>query len=268
VSRTDIQDDVKADALAEVAQDQASARHGILSWRDAVVPVLCVAVAVILYVSVHGRDLDTIESNLLARHTLTKDAFQQIYLSLLIGALVVVIAVPLGILVTRRRTRWLAPIALGLGNLGQSAPSVGLLAVFGSYLFIGTWAVVIILTAYATLSVLRNTIVGLEGVDQGVLDAAKGMGMSPARVLLTVELPLAVPVIGAGARTAIVLAVATVPLGEFLGAGGLGNEMFGAIHNNRPFPLLIIGAMIAVLALLMDWAAGIAQRGCTPRGIR
>ena len=257
----------ETEALIEPTADPVG-RHRVLSLRDLVVPALCVVVAVVLYLAVHGRSLDTIEANLLARHSLTKDTFQQIYLSLLIGALVVVIAVPLGVLVTRRRTRWLAPLALGLGNLGQSAPSVGLLAVFGSYLFIGTWSVVIILTAYATLSVLRNTIVGLEGVDAGVLDAAKGMGMSPAKVLLTVELPLAVPVIGAGARTAIVLAVATVPLGEFLGAGGLGNELFGAIHNNRTFPMLVVGAMIAILALLMDWAAGIAQRGCTPRGIR
>lgn len=267
MSATDTEAEV-VDPVADVAQEQARERHSIFALRDLVVPVLCIVVAVILYVAVHGRSLDVIESNLLAGKELTKNIWQQIWLSLVIGALVVVIAVPLGILVTRKRTRWLAPVALGLGNLGQSAPSVGLLAVFGSYLFVGTKAVIIILTAYATLSVLRNTIVGLDGVDKGVLDAAKGMGMSPAKVLFSVELPLAVPVIGAGARTAIVLAVATVPLGQFLGAGGLGAQLFGAIHNNRPFPLLIVSAMIAILALLMDWAAGIAQRGCTPRGIR
>jgi osmoprotectant transport system permease protein len=94
------------------------------------------------------------------------------------------------------------------------------------------------------------------------------MGMSPAKVLLTVEMPLAVPVIGAGARTAVVLAVGTVPLGYDLGAGGLGASLFGAIHNNRPFPELVVAVMIAVLALLMDWATGILQRAFTPKGIR
>ncbi|HET7386693.1 MAG TPA: ABC transporter permease [Nocardioidaceae bacterium] len=253
--------------LTEAAAPAIEQRR-VVGWRDVIIPAICLVVALLLYFSVHNRSLDTIESNILDGKTLTGNTVQQIYLSLIIAALVICIAVPLGILVTRRRTRWLSPIVLGFGNLGQSAPSLGLLAIFGTFLFIGFWAVIIILTAYTTLSVLRNTIVGLEGVDRNVLDAAKGMGMSPAKILLTVELPLAIPVIGAGARTAIVLAVGTVPLAADLGAGGLGASLFGAIHNNRPFPLLIVAAMIAILALLMDWAAGIVQRGLTPRGIR
>jgi len=134
--------------------------------------------------------------------------------------------------------------------------------------FIGFWAVVLILTAYSALSVLRNTIVGLQHVDRGVLDAARGMGMSPVAILFKVELPLAVPIIGAGARTALVLAVGTVPLGYALNAGGLGSLLFGAIKLNRPLVTGTIAVLIAALALLMDWAAGIAQRVVTPKGIR
>lgn len=253
-----------------VAMAGASRGRGskVVGLRDLLIPAMCLVILGVLYVNVHRRSLDTIERNILDRTTLTQNTIQQIYVSVIIAALVLAIAVPLGVLVTRRRTRWLAPFVLALGNLGQSAPSIGLLALFGTYLFIGFWAVVIILTAYTSLAVLRNTIVGLEGVDPSVLDAARGMGMSPAKVLLTVEMPLAVPVIGAGARTAVVLAVGTVPLGYALGAGGLGASLFGAIHNNRPFPELVVAVMIAVLALLMDWATGVVQRGLTPRGIR
>ncbi len=249
------------------AEAERSARTGIFGWQDLITPVVCGTALAVLFLDLSGRNLDTIERNVLNPHTLSNATIQHIYLSVTIAFLVLLIAVPLGVLVTRRRTRRLGPVFLAIGNIGQSAPSLGLLALVGFY-WIGFWAVVLILTAYTALSVLRNTIVGLQGVDEGVLDAARGMGMSPARVMLTVELPLAVPVIGAGARTALVLAVGTVPLGYALNAGGLGQPLFGAIKTNRPVAVFTVAALIAVLALLMDWAAGILQRALTPRGIR
>lgn len=239
----------------------------VLIASDLIVPAIVVVVAVILFIYDHNQTLDTIEGNILNTSYLTKYTFAHVYISVAIAVLVMVIAVPLGVLVTRRRTRWLAPIVLTIGNIGQSAPSLGLLALVGIYA-IGFWAVVFILTAYSALSVLRNTIVGLEGVNPGVLDAARGMGMSPLAILLRVELPLAVPVIGAGARTALVLAVGTVPLGYALDAGGLGLPLFSAIKTNRPIATLTIAVMIALLALTMDWIAGLIQRASTPRGIR
>jgi osmoprotectant transport system permease protein len=246
---------------------KASRGSAVLSVRDLVTPAVVAVVLVALYLDVSRRDLDTIESNVLNRHALVRQTFEHIYVSVSIAVLVILVAVPLGILVTRRRTRWIAPFVLVLANIGQAAPSLGLLALVGIYA-IGFWPVVLILTAYSALSVLRNTIVGLEGVDRGVLDAARGMGMSPTAILMRVEMPLAVPIIGAGARTALVLAVGTVPLGFALNSGGLGLLLFGAIKTNRPVAIFTIAVMIAVLALLMDWAAGVLQRAATPKGIR
>ena len=177
------------------------------------------------------------------------------------------IAVPLGVLVTRRRFAWISPGVLTIANAGQSAPSIGLLAIIGIF-YIGLWAVVGVLTVYSVLPVLRNTIVGLQQVDVGVKDAARGMGMSPTGVLFRVELPLAVPIIGAGARTALVLAVATVAFGDYVGAGGLGGLLFGSIKLGRNEVLVLASLLIAVLALLVDWAGGLVQRAFTPRGIR
>lgn len=254
---------------AATSPSSAVARPGqrVLKWTDAIVPLIAVVVSVVLFFYVHGKPLDTIEGNILNPTELTKYTTQHVYLSLTIAVLVMVIAVPLGVLVTRKKTQWLAPFVLVLANIGQSAPSLGLLALVGIYA-IGFWAVVLILTAYSALSVLRNTIVGIEGIDPGVLDAARGMGMSPTAILLRIELPLAVPVIGAGARTALVLAIGTVPLGYALNAGGLGLPLFGAIKTNRPVATLTIAVMIAVLAMTMDWLAGLLQRVSTPRGIR
>ena len=263
-------------AVAEPAAAEASATAGftaakpgrpVLSVRDLVTPVMVLLIGIGLYVNVQNHTLDTIERNTLNRSSLVSATLQHIQVSVTIAILVVIIAVPLGILVTRPATRKLAPLVLGVANLGQAAPSLGLLALFGFY-FIGFWAVALILTAYAALSVLRNTIVGLEQVDSGMLDAARGMGMSPTSILLRVELPTAVPIIGAGVRTALVLAVGTVPLGYALDAGGLGLPLFSTIKTNRPLVILTTAIMIALLALLLDWAGGILQRAATPRGIR
>jgi osmoprotectant transport system permease protein len=229
--------------------------------------VMCALIGVVLYLNVERQSLDSIEANVLNFDSLWRATTEHIRLSFTIAFLVVLIAVPLGVLVTRQRTQRLAPAVLTFGNVGQAAPSLGLLALFGLF-FVGFWAVTLILTAYAVLSVLRNTIVGLQGVDAGMLDAARGMGMSPTAILFRVELPTAVPVIGAGVRTALVLAVGTVPLGYALDAGGLGLPLFSAIKTNRPLVTLTVAVMIALLALLLDWFGGILQRAATPRGIR
>lgn len=239
----------------------------VVSLRDVVLPVVVAAVLVALYFYIQGQQLDNIEVNLLAFDAILELTIDHIVLSFTIAVLVVLIAVPLGVLVTRPSTRRVAPVVLALANLGQSAPSLGLIALVGIY-YTGFWAVVFVLTAYAILAVLRNTIAGLQAVNTGVLDAAKGMGMSPSAVLMRVELPLAVPIIAAGARTALILAVATVPLGAFIGAGGLGQNLIGAIKTDRAVATLSMAVIIACLALTLDWLAAILQRWATPRGIR
>jgi osmoprotectant transport system permease protein len=243
--------------------------HGkpVFSKSDLITPVMVVLIGIALYLNVKSNDLDSIEANVLTFDSLSAATIQHIQLSITIALLVVLIAVPLGILATRQATAKSSPVVLAFANIGQAAPSLGLLALFGYY-FVGFWAVTLILTAYAVLSVLRNTIVGLQGVDKGMLDAARGMGMSPTAILFRVELPTAVPVIGAGVRTALVLAVGTVPLGYALDAGGLGLPLFSAIKTNRPLVTLTVAVMIALLALTLDWLGGVLQRAATPRGIR
>jgi ABC-type proline/glycine betaine transport system permease subunit len=135
------------------------------------------------------------------------------------------------------------------------------------WLGIGFWTAVIGLVAYATLPILRNTTVGLDGVDPALKEAARGMGMSRLAVLRRVELPLVVPVIMAGVRTALVLTVATAALAAFIGAGGLGAGLVAGIKLNRPTLSLTFGLLAAVLALFADWVGGVAEEVMRPRGI-
>jgi osmoprotectant transport system permease protein len=131
----------------------------------------------------------------------------------------------------------------------------------------GTFPVVVALVGYSFLPILRNTMVGLEQVDRSVLEAGKGMGMSNARVLRRLELPLAVPVILAGVRTALVLNVGTATLAFLFGGGGLGQTIQTGFQLRRT-PVLITGAvLVAVLALLIDYLAGLIEEKLTPKGL-
>lgn len=239
----------------------------LLGWRDSLVPLLCAVIVLAESYYISQADLGFSQRRLLNAETIWANTVQHLQITVTITVLVIAVAVPLGVMVTRRRTRWVAPFVLGFGNVGQAAPIVGLIAIVGSFQT-GFWAVVLIIAAFSMLPVIRNTIVGIQQVDAGVIDAARGMGMSPRGILFGVELPLAVPIIAAGARTSLVLAVAVVALGTDLNAGGLGNLVFAGIKLNR-FPTLVAGALlIAVLALLIDWLGGLAQRILTPRGVR
>jgi len=244
-----------------------ASRHGHHVAGMAVRPLLLGTVLLLLYLWVSSQPLDSIESRALSAQTIGAGLGQHVKLSLVATALTIAIAVPLGILLTRPFARWFKPVGLGLGNFGQAIPSIGLIVLLALWLGIGFWTAVIGLVAYATLPILRNTIVGLDGVDPSLKEAARGMGMSRVSVLCRVELPLAVPVILAGVRTALVLTVATATLATFIDAGGLGGGLVAGIKLNRPTLSLSFGLLAAVLALFADWLGSIAEEVLRPRGI-
>jgi len=230
-------------------------------------PILLGAVLLLLFLWVQAQTLDSIETRWLNPQKIRVDLLQHVRLSLVATAITIAIAVPLGVLLTRSFARWVKPIGLALGNLGQAIPSIGLIVLLALWLGIGFRTAVMGLVAYATLPILRNTIVGLAGVDPALKEAARGMGMSRLAVLGRVELPLAVPVILAGVRTALVLTVATAALATFIDAGGLGGGLIAGIKMNRPSLSLTYGVLAAVLALFADWVGGIAEEVLRPRGI-
>jgi osmoprotectant transport system permease protein len=233
--------------------------------RRVLAPVLLLAAGALVVAWAHGS-ADSAERGALAIGELAQRIWEHVQLCAVSTALAVATAVPAGITATRPGLRRLASPLLFLANVGQSVPTVAVLALAFSVTGIGFRTAVIGLWAYSLLPVLRNTVAGLAGVDPDAVEAARGMGMSPAQVLVRVELPLARPVILAGIRTAAVVNVGTAALATFVGAGGLGDLITTGLDNQRDRILYTGAALTALLALTVDWAIGsLAWFGRRPR---
>ena len=150
----------------------------------------------------------------------------------------------------------------------MAAPAIGLIAL-GAVLFgIGATGAVAALTIYGALPIIANTVVGLDGVDRKLVEAARGMGMSAFSTLRRVELPLALPVIIAGVRTALVLIVGTAALASFTGAGGLGQLITTGIKLQQSTTLVVGAILVAALALAIDWLARVVEMVASPKGLK
>jgi osmoprotectant transport system permease protein len=231
-------------------------------------PVLLALVCLALYLHITSHPLDSIEARSLNADSLTRATLRHVELTAVSTALVILIAVPLGVLLTRPFTRRYRGVLLAVANIGQAVPTIGVLALLAvAFLFLGFAAAVVGLVAYAVLPVLRNTMVGLEQVDESILESARGMGISKFGVLSRIELPLAVPVILAGVRTALIINVGTATLAAYINAGGLGTIIVAGLSTNRVSVQLTGAVLTAVLALLIDYLAGIAEDVLRPKGL-
>ncbi|MEY2246316.1 ABC transporter permease [Streptomyces sp. BF23-18] len=239
-----------------------------ISWQKLTfLPAVLIALLLGTWIWFQQADLDAISKNALSNGQVSKALWQQIQLTVISTFFVLIIAIPLGILLTRKAFRKLTPIAMTIANMGQATPAIGLLALLVIWLGTGQKSALIGITIYAILPVLSNTIAGLKANDPTLLEAARGIGMSPLGVLTRVELPLAVPLILAGVRTALVLNVGTATLATFGGGGGLGVLITTGITTQR-MPVLVLGAILTVaLALLVDWLASLAELLLRPRGL-
>ncbi|MFI9822403.1 ABC transporter permease [Streptomyces sp. NPDC052013] len=244
------------------------ARPPRVTWQKlTLLPAVLIAVLLATWLWFEQADLDALTRNALSDGQVSKALWQHIGLTAISTFFVLVIAIPLGILLTRRAFSRATPAAMAFANMGQATPAIGLLALLVIWLGIGRRAALIGMIAYAVLPVLSNTIAGLKANDPTLLEAARGIGMSPLGVLTRVELPLAVPLILAGVRTALVLNVGTATLATFGGGGGLGVLITTGITSQR-MPVLIVGSVLTVaLALLVDWLASLAELLLRPRGL-
>ena len=189
---------------------------------------------------------------------LLEQTLEHIGLTCLSLALAALVAVPAGIWITRH-PRWSGPV-LGLTGIFQTIPSLALLGFLIPILGIGLKPAIFALFIYALLPILRNTYTGINNVDDSVKEAATGMGMTPRQVLTKVELPLALPVIFAGLRTATVINVGVATLAAYIGAGGLGEFIFGGIALNNSNMILAGALLAALLAIVFDQLLALLQR--------
>jgi len=239
------------------------------SWLGLVIqPVAILVVLGAFALWLANADLTESERSTLNPSGLLDLTWQHIMLTIVSTVIVLVIAIPLGIALTRGPLRKASGAILAVANFGQAAPAVGLVVLLAFWLGFTFWAAVVALVLYAILPVLRNTIIGIESVDSRLVEAGRGMGMSAAAVLLKVELPLAVPVMLAGIRTALVLLVGSAALATFIGAGGLGLLITTGVNLFLPKVLVSGALLIALLALSIDWLGRIVETFARPKGLR
>jgi osmoprotectant transport system permease protein len=182
-------------------------------------------------------------------------------LVLIAMAFAIAIAVPLGMLIVQHRH--LRSIALGIASVFQTIPSLALFGFLIPIPFIGgigRRTAVVALILYALLPILRNTYVGLSGVDPTILEAAEAMGMTNTQILLRVRFPLALSVILAGIRTATVITIGVATIAAAIGAGGLGTFIFRGVAMVSDSVILAGAIPAALLAILADLLLGQLER--------
>lgn len=229
-----------------------------------ITPLLLAGAAAAVLAWSRGGDLSPGEAAVLSGDNLARRAREHVSMSALSTVLATVVAIPAGVVATRPALRRLGPPVLFLANLGQTVPTVAVLALMLTVTGLGFRTAVLALWAYSLLPVLQNTLAGLRSVDPAVVEAARGMGMSPLQVLARVELPLAWPVVMAGIRTAVVVNVGTAALATFIGAGGMGAVIEAGIDNQRHRLLYAGASLTALLALAADWVARLLAALTTP----
>lgn len=270
-SATDLTE-VPADALADAPTAPTSTRRARAIKKAGLflAPVMIALLAVLLYFYIQGLQGSANSTVLSALDWSTKlqpQTIRIIYIAFWSTVIVIAVAVPLGIMLTRPSMRKVSPFILGVANSGQALPAYGLLVIFLGIMGQGALTVIWALSLYALLPVLRNTMVGLDGVDRHVIEAGRGMGMTKAQALTRIELPLAVPIIIAGVRTAMVLNIGMATLGFLIGGGGLGITIQTGLKLNQD-EVLIVGAwLVAIVALTFDWLGAVAERFLRPRGL-
>lgn len=177
-------------------------------------------------------------------------------------AIALIVCVPLGVLAARNR--WVSLLSVNLFGTARVIPSIAILFLALPILGFGFQPALVALTVLACPPILVNTGTGLAGVDPAILEAARGMGMGALQVLARVQLPLALPVLLAGVRTATVEVIASATLATFIGGGGLGDFIAQGFSTNDT-RLMLVGAIpVALMALCAEVILGTVQRALTP----
>ncbi|WEV40426.1 ABC transporter permease [Lactobacillus sp. ESL0684] len=200
----------------------------------------------------------------LAQHgsELIEKTWEQIYLSAISLGLGVLVAVPLGVILSRFPKT--ANVVMNIASMLQTIPALALLALMLPIFGIGKLPSIVALFIYSLMPILRNTYIGMKGVDANVIDSAKGLGMTNFQSIMKVEVPLAMPVIMSGIRLSAIYVIAWSTLASYIGAGGLGDLIFNGLNLFQPD--LIIGGTVPVilLAILTDYLLGKVEAKLTP----
>lgn len=178
-------------------------------------------------------------------------------------ALGAIVAIPLGLLVSRHKK--VSNFVIGISSILQTIPSLALLAMMVPLFGVGKLPAIIALFIYSLLPILRNTVLGMDSVNEDVVDAAKGMGMTANQLTFDVQVPLSISVIMSGVRLSATYVIAWASLASYIGAGGLGDFIFNGL-NNLNYGMLLAGTIpITIMALIIDAVFAIIEKKLVPK---
>ncbi|MBA2692615.1 MAG: ABC transporter permease [Rubrobacter sp.] len=236
--------------------------------RYLTMPIILAGVCAALYIWVSSQTLDSIEARNLNAELIIQKTIRHLEITVIATIAVVALAVSAGVILTRPVMRRVSPYIVAVASTGQAMPSIGVIVLIAVLLNqFGFTIAIVALVITAFLPVLRNTMVGIQQVDQSVIEAGRGMGMTKRSVLWKIELPLAIPIMLAGIRTALIIVVGTAALATFINAGGMGDFINTGIKLSRETILITGSVLTAVLALSVDYVAGIAEDVLRPKGL-
>jgi len=187
---------------------------------------------------------------------------------LMAEVIAIAIGVPLGILVTRPGFKKLTTPVIGGASVGQSVPSLAIIAIMAPLLGFGFQSAIVALVIYGLLPILRNSYAGINNIDPAIVEAARGMGMTRGQITRKIELPLALPVIMAGIRVSTVITVGTAELAVLVGGAGLGRITLTGVFSRQALTILQGAAPTAALAITLGFILERIENWMTARGLK
>lgn len=196
------------------------------------------------------------------------DAIIRHFLLFLISmAFAIAVGIFLSIVITREGHEKVGQVILSITGASQAVPSVAVIALVFLFIGIGMKPALVALVIYSLVPIVFNATSGILSVDPGVLEAAKGMGLTRTQRLWSIKIPLAMPVIMSGIRSSATINIGTVTVAAVIGAGGLGDIIYTGLKLNRPEMILIGAGLAAIIAILVDTVLMYVERKVTPKGL-
>ncbi len=225
-------------------------------FRWAVIPLLLIAAGVVIVIYTVNNPTDGLVARALTYQNIMTALQQHMGLMFVSMFGAIVVGVLVGIMLSRPKLYYIGRGVENIVNVGQTIPSLAILALFFTILGLGFRVAVFALFLYSILPILRNTFAGIIGVEPSIIESAKGMGMNPYRILTRIELPLAFPIIVAGVRTAVVINVGAATLATFIGGGGFGDLIVTGLSVGRSMVIFTGASLAAITAIFLDYVVG------------
>ena len=197
---------------------------------------------------------------------LLSKAVEHFYISMFALLLAIVVAVPLGILLSK--TQRTANVVLTVAGVLQTIPTLAVLAIMIPIFGVGKTPAIVALFIYVLLPILNNTVLGVKNIDKNVIQAGQSMGMTKFQLMKDVEMPLALPLIISGIRLSSVYVISWATLASYVGAGGLGDLVFNGLNLYQPPMIISAAIVVTLLALVIDFIFSLVEKWVVPKGLK